>query len=165
MYYYRVETMNVDTGITVGGYVSASLAITYKALGLKPGSSAEELCAALALTSNENALAIYRQMAVLGGVAQPEVYVNDRPNHYCLYTADGLWAATPSLKKVDKAIRSESKGLYYLICRRITIPDNSILYEDEDQIVITKEDYDRYCDKEAFYKMTEWEDDWSELGA
>ena len=165
MYYYRVETMDAKTGETVGGYVSASLAITYKAVGLKPGCSAEDLCAALVLTSNENALTIYRQMAVLGGVAQPEVYVNDRPNNYCLYTADGLWAATPSLKKVDKAIRKESNGLYYLICRRVEIPDESILYEDEDQVVITKEDYGRYCDKDAFCIMSEWEDDWSELGA
>ena len=165
MFYYRVETMDYEDGVTVGGYVSASLAMTYKALCLMPGCSAEVLCTALKHTDSKNALTIYRNMAVLGSIAQPEVYVNDKPNHYCLYTQDEFLAVIPAFEEIDKVIREESDGLYFLIYRRVKIPDEAIIYEDEDQIVISKEDYERFVAKEDFHEIAEWDDDWSELGA
>ena len=101
----------------------------------------------------------------MGSIAQPEVYVNDKPNHYCLYTQDEFLAVIPAFEEIDKAIREESDGLYFLIYRRVKIPDEAIIYEDEDQIVISKEDYERFVAKEDFHEIAEWDDDWSELGA
>lgn len=165
MHYYRVETMESSSSKTVGGFVSAAIAMMHKALGTVPGCSAQELCDALRTTKSTNARILYRNMSILIKLVKPDVYINDQANNYCLYTGDGLWAATPSLKKIDKAIRKESNGLYFLTCRRITVPKTAIIYEDEDQIVITKADYMKYSERMPYIEMSVWEDDWSEQGA
>lgn len=82
MKYYRIEARDFDSERTVGGYVSAALAMTFKALGMQPTDSAEELAEALKKADNENALEIYKLMSILGDIPQPEIYVNHRDSYY-----------------------------------------------------------------------------------
>jgi hypothetical protein len=165
MLYYRVETMDIEKSETVGGYVSALFAMTYKALGLVPGVSAETLCAALKNTDSKNARILYKLMAMLGSIAQPEVYIDDKLNHYCLYTRNEFFKIMPAFEEMDEVIRVESSDMYCLIYRQLEIPDDAILYRDEEQIVISREDYEKYVVSEDFHKVAKLDDDCCELGA
>ncbi len=143
MKYYRIEAMDFDREQTIGGYVSAALAMTFKALGIQPTDSAEELTEALENTDNKNALEIYKIMSILGDIAQPEIYVNHRDSYYCMYNHDEMEDLLPFFVQLDSLIRIESGNQFFLICKDFEVPDEAIAYEDGAQIVISNEDYEK----------------------
>ncbi len=147
MFYIRVETMSSETNETVGGYVSPSLAITLKMLGLPLNASAEELCTAIRSTPNKNVQAIYRAMSVLGGIDGPKIYKKNTEKYYCLYVMDEFFDKLDYFEDIDSAIREATGDKYYLIYRAVRIPNRAIVYKDKAQIVVSNEDYLKFMKK------------------
>lgn len=151
--YYRVETFDNEKEQTVAGFVSTAFGMLYKMLGIKPNDSAEDLYTALEKTDNENAKMLFNKLTILGTLEKPDIYIDDKEENYCFYTPDEFDAVLGEIKDLDLIIQEESNGRFELIYREIDLPDDIFLYEDDDQVVISKADYEKYVDERMFLQV------------
>ena len=86
--FIRVETINKNTKRTVGGYLGTAYAMLAKKLGIKPTDSGEVLAKHLSQTKDPDVMNLWYLIEELSQIKQPEVYINNKENHCCLYTED-----------------------------------------------------------------------------
>ena len=158
--YYRVEAFHMDKNETSGGFVSIMDCIFRIMLGVKMDVSDDDLAVKIAESKDPGVIRLVTIMSgLLGEVKKPEIYLHDKPNHYCLYNKDGFLDRYDDFQELSEYIDSFCP-MYRLAYSEVDLPSEVILYEDENQIVISKADYEK-CRPETpfFFNDIELEDD------
>ena len=113
-------------------------------LNLKPSISEEELVEIISASEDPevNKLNNLRNY-LLDDMQPPEEYTVDRLNRYCLFTEKGFLARVMFFEILAGCVENLSPKLS-LIFTEVKLPPEVILYQDEQQIVVTKETYKTY---------------------
>lgn len=144
MKFIRVETFSRNRNAILGGYIGAAYAILYAKLCMKPTDSEWELADRLSKTDDSSVLSLWSTIIELSRMKQPEIYVNDKENHICLYTESKFMEDVPLLSDLDEHLNEVTDGKLRLVYANYDIEDYEILYDDEEQIVISRETYEKH---------------------
>ena len=151
MKYIRVETVNLSDNRPLGGFLAGTLTLLSLKLGVSPDCSDEMWEYALTKADDGGAWEIWYILTdCLESMPQPEIYVNDKKNHYCLFKEDVFCGKYEwNLSIVSDYLNEETNGKLAFVERGFEIDNNEILYEDEYQIVISMNTYEArktdYC--------------------
>ena len=158
--YYRVETFCVDKNETTGGFVSVIFCIFRIMLEAGPEVSDDELAKIIAESTDPNVIRLFTiTNGLLGGLDKPEIYISDKPNHFCLYNKEDFCARYDDFQELSEYV-DDYCPMFRLAYSEVTLPPEVILYEDENQIVISKADYEKYRPETPFFfNDIELEDD------
>ena len=149
--YYRVETIDLDKDRSVGGYVAAAHVALSKLLDLRPDFSGDELAEAIKNTDNETAREIFGALVTLSDIPIPDEYKDGKNGKtYCLYTPYGYSDAAEDLRIIIDGFAEAGMKSYILMYKEFDISPDEILYEDEFQIVISEETYNRHKDEQSY---------------
>ena len=167
MLYYRVETVNVEKLEIRGGYMAAMDTLLLKRLNLKPGTPVEELAEAVERSADPEVQELWISASLLCDIPYPDEYSGDRKNTVCLYNEIEYEEAEPELEYISELLIEYTNGKLALATRAFDIPNEELLYEDEYQVVVSKETYEKYAPSldEAFYLgagLLDEEDEWDE---
>ena len=144
--FIRVETINKNTKRTVGGYLGTAYAMLAIKLGIKPTDSGEVLAKHLSQTKDPDVINLWYLIEELSQLKQPEVYINNKENHCCLYTEDKFFEEADLLIGLDSCIEEASKDEFRLIYAFYDFDEDEILYNDGEQIVVDRETLEMYRD-------------------
>jgi hypothetical protein len=142
MNYIRGETFSRNRNKTLGGFIGAAYAILYMKLGIDPTASDTELADRLSSTKDLDALDIWHCIVNLSDMQQPEVYVNDRENHICMYTENRFEEDIALLVNLDEHLNEATDGKLRLVYANLDLENDEILYNDNEQIVISRDAYE-----------------------
>nr|MCR5157365.1 hypothetical protein [Butyrivibrio sp.] len=140
---YRIETINMDEGIPLSGYMSTVTQLMEYKLGIKRGYTAEELQAAINKSNDLDAKRLVVCLAMLCDIPVPEIYDKNRDNMYCLYGKDEFMEAVDILNSIYDIMFRTVPALSFRY-KKFKLKDTEIAYEDLYQIVITKETYEKH---------------------
>lgn len=142
--YYRVEAYNMNKGTTTAGFVSAISAMLAHMLGVQPDIPDEQMADLIAITDDQDVKTVSGLMEMLlQGVDYPEVYLSNKKNHYCFFTQDDFSSKLFFFEELAYYVESFYPNIRLTYCM-IEFSSEEILYEDEHQIVVTKESYEAH---------------------
>ena len=141
--FYRIETINMDEGYSVGGYMAAVDALLCKKLGIEPNYTAEELHIELSKSKDPDVRQIMVSFAMLCDILIPEVHRCNKDNTYCLYFKEEFDEAVEILNGLRNIMIREMPA-YTFRYKTFKLNNDEITYEDPYQIVITKEVYEKH---------------------
>jgi len=142
--YYRVEAYNIDKGTTTAGFVSAVSAMLAHMLGVNPDIPDEQMAVLVANTADQDVKTVSGLMGILlQGVDYPEVYLLDKKNHYCFFTQDDFSSKAFFFEELAYYVENFYTNIRLMYCM-IEFSPEEIVYEDEHQIVVTKESYEAH---------------------
>lgn len=141
--YIRVEGMDLSTDETFGGFMSAATLLLTSKLDLPPECSMEEISEKVNASTDPEVYHMLAAIMCLADIPQPEIYINDRKNHYCLYSPEEYEEIREDLYWISDHLRDLCDD-FVLVSKEFFLRDDEILYDDGYQIVISKETYDRH---------------------
>lgn len=142
--FYRVESIN-RKGVTTSGCMSVVWALLSNVAKVSPLDLDERKLTMLQGSSLEYDT-LFSILAALGCVPKPDVYMNNRDN-YCLYDERFYRFNTyKAFSTLDSLMEEMLDGEYSLILKEFRVDNTDILYEDDYQIVISKDAYEKYND-------------------
>ena len=140
--YYRVESVDVETGECRGGYICAIELLLSIILGVAPGQQ-EALEKAMEESDDERVGTLELMIGCLTDIPVPEVYKADKANHVCLYTEGEFNEELDLLVDLSYMIEDISHGKYRLHYKYVDLfTEEDIKYEDEFQIVVDRARYE-----------------------
>ena len=149
--YFRVEAFHMDKNETTGGFASLIDCIFRIMLGVNMDVSDDELAEKIAESRDPGIVRFVTIMAdLLGEVKKPEIYLSDKPNHYCLYKKEDFLDRYDDFQELSEYV-DDYCPKYRLAYSELALPPEVILYEDENQIVISKADYEKYHPETPFF--------------
>ena len=149
--YFRVEAFHMDKNETTGGFASLIDCIFRIMLGVNMDISNAELAEKIAETNDPGIIRLVTIMAdLLGEVKKPEIYLSDKHSHYCLYSKDSFLDRYDVFQELSEYVDTYCP-MYRLAYSEVALPPEIILYEDENQIVISKDDYEKYRPETPFF--------------
>lgn len=148
MKYIRVETINIEKQASYGGFVGAAETVLAMRLGVSPDRTAEEWKKLISESEDPEVKRIYKTIAVLTDMPHPDIYTQDKDNRYCLFNRDEYKALQSDMEYISTLLYMQSNGRFCLAQKVFNVPEQELLYEDEFQVVISKETYTKYVDKE-----------------
>lgn len=83
--------------------------------------------------------------SLLCDIPYPDEYSGDRKNTVCLYNEMEYEEAEPELDYISELLIEHTDGKLALATRVFDIPDEELLYEDEYQVVVSRETYEKYA--------------------
>lgn len=140
--FYRVECIETKKNISCGGYMCALFLLVSLILHVRPDESDEKIATLLSESDDPRAKEILSMMLAVGDIPIPEIYAEDTKNKYCLYNEDEFYEEYVEFLDLSEMLISFTNGEYELKYKRFEIPDEDILYEDDYQIVVSKETYE-----------------------
>ena len=150
--YYRVEGITKDTEKSMCGYIAVCETLLAILTELPPGRPAEEYYERALTKKTPEITTLIQILGVLGSIAIPDEYMEDQENRYCLCNDEYFEYVYPYLEELDKLAQKYTKlKLGYIDFK---LDESEIIYEDEDQVVISKEDYLKHKN-ESFYLFFE----------
>lgn len=152
--FIRVEGMDYEKDETFGGFMSAATLLLTTKLNLPPSCGMEEISEKLNQILDPEILHLVGAIMCVGDIPYPEIYVNDRKNHYCLYSPEEFEEIREDLYWISDKLRDLCED-FGLIFKEFFLQENEILYNDGYQIVISKKTYDRH-NKEAKYEPLDY---------
>ena len=161
--YYRVEVYNYVDDCTEGGFASILYSLFRIELNMDPHYySDDELVEAVARSYKTNFR--IRQIGglvirLLGDLEIPEIYNAD--DYVCLFKPHDFVNRDLFFDLLSDFL-SEYYDCYDLVCFEFELPDETIVYEDNSQVVITKSDYEKYKPEEFVYLGEDEDDDYYE---
>ncbi len=141
--YYRIETINMDEGIPLGGYMSTVTQLMEYKLGIKRGYTADELQQILSKSADQDVKRLVICLAMLCDIPAPDIYQNNPDNMYCLYGKDEFMGAADILNSIYDIMFRTVPALSFRY-KKFKLTDTEIVYKDLYQIVITKETYEKH---------------------
>ncbi len=142
--YYRVEAYNTDKGKTSSGFVSAVSAMLAHMLDVLPTIPDEQMAEIIANSADQDVKNVNGLMRILlEGVDYPEVYLSDKKNHYCFFTQDDFSSKAFFFEELAYYVENFYTNIRLMYCM-IEFSPEEIVYEDEHQIVVTKESYEAH---------------------
>ncbi len=141
MEYYRVETYDFSSSSTIGGVVSALNAIIDARLGIRPDCSIEERTKAYNNTNDSEIKNLIVSQLLICDIPIPDIYAENRDTMICLYKKEEFFEELYEFKFISEVIALDSEGKIGLVYKVIDIPESEILYEDNYQIVVSKDTY------------------------
>lgn len=158
--YYRVEVYDYDEERSISGFVSILRLITCIELGLDIKVDDEVIAEAISKSENLRVKELSNLLAIfVDNLKKPEVYMNDKSNYMCLFKEQDFANKECFFELLNDYIRASFPS-YDLIWYEFELPDEALVYEDENQIVISKEDYEKY--KPLVFYAFEDDDDYDE---
>lgn len=149
--YFRVEAFHMDKNKTTGGFASLINCMFRIMLGVNMDVSDDELSKMIVESTNQDVLRLANLMiSLLGEVTKPEIYLSDKPNHYCLYNKEDFLDRYDDFQELSEYV-DDYCPKYRLAYSELALPPEVILYEDENQIVISKADYEKYRPETPFF--------------
>ena len=147
--YYRVECFEESRGHrrSLGGFVNAIMATLAWMIRVPPDSP--DFSEKLMETKDPDARMLLAAWFTLCDIPRPEIYENDKENHYCLYTKNEFDEALYGLLTVNEYLMEWSADLT-LRYRVFLLEEKDILYNDGYQVVISKDTYDRLNSKKSY---------------
>ena len=143
-HYYRVEIYNYDEEKTIGGLMSAIVALIAKKEGIKPDIPQDELAKVFANSKKTEVKELLGILNVLmQGVPYPEAYLKDKENRICLFTEADFAQKRLFLELLNAHVENEMPDCEIVYCD-FELPPEVILYKDEHQIVISLDTYKEY---------------------
>lgn len=149
--FVRVETIQLSDMQSVGGYMCAVNSLLALFLGIKPTDDAEELVQLVDESDKPEVQFLMAAFYELGDIPHPEIYVNDKANHICLYQGEEFEEIRDYLQDISDLLTDYTKDLV-LAYKEFYLDDEEILYSDPYQIVISKETYEKHKE-EAIYEI------------
>lgn len=145
MTFIRVETMDNKKGKTAGGYECSLHTLLAIALGVAPPDNDEELEKLISESLDKPEVRdSLSAMLVLNDIPRPEIYVQDKDNYVCLYRWSEFDECYEDLADISLRLIDATGGKMNLIYKEFDIREDEIVYEDQFQIVISKQTYDKY---------------------
>ncbi len=151
--YVRVETFSESEGKTVGGYMCSLNMLLCLVIDIKPTED-ENVFEKAMLDHKDNMLVLELLdfAGELSTISPPEIYTNDADNHICLYKEDEFSAVVDTIANINEILVDFSEDLV-LGFRDFYLTTDEICYEDEYQIVITKETYEKHKEETDFIML------------
>lgn len=159
--YYRIETYDFSKMETIGGMMSAVFASVALRLKIRPDAPDEEFSEKIASSDDMVAKEIFGLAAsLMYGVSYPEEYLTDKKNRICLFTESDYENKVSMIEMLNEAIRTVQPNREF-VCYEFSLPDDVILYKDEHQVVISRENYEKYHpDEPIFFDIDDGDDDY-----
>ncbi|MBQ8951380.1 MAG: HD domain-containing protein [Eubacterium sp.] len=137
--YYRVEGIDKNTEESKCGYITVCQLILCEITSLPPGLTSEEYVEKARGIDNPDIPVLFELMGILGDMYVPDEYEVDKDNRICLCNDDYFGFAYPFFCKLDSLTQKYTRlKLGYL---EFCLDNDEKLYEDDEQLVITKEIY------------------------
>ena len=159
MKYIRVETHNNNTEESVGGYISAIQTILATRLGVEPTETTEEMAALIDASDDPEIEEMLPIIYMLCDIPQPEVYTQDKQNRICLYQLDEFGECYGELAYISRLLMDETDSKMVLIYKEFDLEDDELLYEDEYQVVISKETYEKHKEGLQYDVLLDFDED------
>ena len=158
-FYYRVELYDYNKMATTDGFVVIINVLLLKRLNLTPLVSDEEFALIVGTSEDPEVKKLGGMMkCLLEDMKPPEDYTSDKSNRYCLFTEKGFAEREMFLEVLSDYVDDYSPHLA-LIYTEVELPPEVILYKDENQIVVSKETYEKYAPLEHHYFNEDEDDD------
>lgn len=142
--YFRVEAYDKNKGTTSAGFVSAVSAMLAHMLEVQPDIPEEQMANLIVHTADQDVKTVSGLMRILlQGVDYPEVYLSDKKNHYCFFTQEDFSNKLFFFEELAHYVEIFYPNIRLTYCM-IEFTSEEILYEDEHQIVVTKESYEAH---------------------
>ena len=142
--YYRVELYDKNKGSTRGGFVAAALAMIHIKLGVSPDITDEQRIELMANSADPEVKYLSGLMGVLlGEVDPPEEYVVDNLNRFCLFTPQDFANKEIFFESLSEYVDSYLPHCKLVYCI-INLSPDEIMYEDEHQVVVSREVYEKH---------------------
>ena len=141
--YIRVECLEVATMEVLGGYMCALMSILRRIYKVPPTIPDEELAKLVSTTDSPAGKAVMSLLAELGDIPHPDIYIQDKANHICLYRFNEFEEAVCALEELSDLVYTVTKeqlGIYFKV---FELEDDELLYSDPYQVVISKETYNK----------------------
>lgn len=151
--FIRVECVDTNTMEPQGGYMCALMAVLRIALKVSPTIPDDELAKIMNETDSPAAKMVISLLAELGDIPHPNVYIEDKANHVCLYRINEFEEAMDSLLELEDLVyevTQEKLGIYLKV---FELESDELLYEDPYQVVISKETYNEKIDEHPHIPM------------
>ena len=159
--FYRVETID-EKGVITGGCMGVAMALLSMIGKIDPANIDERKIAMLQGSSIEYDTA-FSILAALGCVPKPEVYLKNLDN-FCLYSDSFYMFRTyGAFSALDSLMEKVMEGKFRLILKEFKIDNSDILYEDDYQIVISRNAYRKYNDGCSYKYIRDLKPDSTEL--
>ena len=140
--YYRVEGIDKKTEESKCGYIAVCQIILCEITNLPPGLTSEEYAEKGRETDNPDLPVLFELMEILGDMYVPDEYAVDKDNRICLCNDDYFEFAYPFFCELDRLTQKYTRlKLGYL---EFCLDNDEKLYEDDEQLVITKDIYLKY---------------------
>lgn len=149
--FVRVETIQLSDMQSVGGYMCAVNSLLALFLGIKPTDDAEELVQLVDESDKPEVQLLMAAFYELGDIPHPDIYINDKANHICLYQCGEFEEIRDYLQDISDLLTDYTKDLV-LAYKEFYLDEEEILYSDPYQIVISKETYEKHKE-EAIYEI------------
>ena len=142
--YFRVEAYDINKGTTSAGFVSAVSAMLAHMLEVQPDIPEEQMANLIVHTADQDVKTVSGLMRILlQGVDYPEVYLSDKKNHYCFFTQEDFSKKKFFFEELAYYVENFYPNIRLTYCM-IEFTSEEILYEDEHQVVVTKESYEAH---------------------
>lgn len=142
--YYRVELYDTKKGTTRGGFVAAASAMIATKLGVRPEIPEEQKIELIANSTDPDVKYLNGLMGLLlGEVDPPEEYIKDKQNRYCLFTRKDFGYKEIFFESLSDYVDDYLPHCKLVYCIVNLSPDE-LLYEDEHQVVVSKEIYEKH---------------------
>lgn len=142
MKYYRVETYDPQLEVTVAGCISVIHMMLYDDLGIPMDSDIDEYISALNRETDKEIIFLNNMCFYVSDINIPEIYANDRDEYICLYKEGEYNRVYSYLLYYSNRIFESYGGRLMFICKEYDIPDEELKYEDDAQVVISRDYYD-----------------------
>ncbi len=156
MKYVRVETYDYNTDVTRGGFMAATQTLLAMKLGVQPSYTEEELSDLINESDDPEVQELFSAMISLSSIPYPGVYIQDKENKVCLYQYSEFEECYEDLAEISMMLRDETDGKMCLIYKEFDLGEDELLYEDEYQVVISKETYDNHIEGIEYDVLIEW---------
>ena len=144
-FYYRVEAVDKKTEKSMCGYIAVCETLLALLTDLPPGRSAEEYHERVVEKNDPELNTLVNILGVFNDIQVPDEYKADMENRYCFFSSYFFEEAYPYFYELDNLVQKYTKLKLEYIDLHLD-EDDEIIYEDADQIVISKETYMKYKD-------------------
>ena len=162
--YYRVETWCESQERTVCGIVASVLAVLARRLGIRPDIPVEDWMDAAFRSKDPIVHALLGSIDRFSQLEKPPVYLSDMENHYCLFTnICFFYDCYDDLLDLSDLLSESTDGDYSLVYKKFRLKQSDLVYADDDQVVITKDLYEKKNRRARIFGLDELLDDMDEF--
>ena len=156
MKYVRVETYDYKTDKTRGGFIAATQTLLAMKLGVQPSYTEEELSELIKQSDDPEVHELFSMIYALSDIPHPDVYVQDKENTVCLYQYSEFEECYEELVEISMMLRDVTDDKMCLIYKEFDLEEEELLYEDDYQVVISKETYDKHIEGIEYDVLVGW---------
>lgn len=149
--YYRIETLDRDTGEIEGGFMAVVNAALALILDMRPDEIDTVDLIGILNKSNPKAYELFRlSLELTKGLPIPEIYKINPDNYICLYRKEEYERFKDNLKRINEIVTETTNNLFMLILKKMNLRDDELVYKDSYQVVIDRNTYLKHNDNNRF---------------